>query len=36
MTDPFYFISHHALLRQKTPEQVKTLLSYVDKHYSAE
>lgn len=34
--DPFYFISHHTLLRQKTPDQVKALLSYVDKHYSAE
>ncbi len=36
VADPFYFISHHTLLRQKTPDQVKALLSYVDKHYSAE
>lgn len=33
--DPFYFISHHVLLRQKSPDQVKALLSYIDKHYSA-
>ena len=31
--DPFYFISHHALLRMKTADQVKALISYVDKHY---
>lgn len=32
--DPFYYISHHTLLRQKTPDQVKALLKYVDRHYS--
>ena len=33
--NPFYFISHHTLPRQETPDQVKALLSYVDKHCSA-
>ena len=32
---PFYFVSHHSLLRMKSPDQVKALLSYVDRHYSA-
>ena len=31
----FYFVSQHTLLRQKSPDQVKALLSYVDRHYSA-
>ena len=33
--DPFYYISHHTLLRQKSPDQVKALLRYVDRHYSS-
>lgn len=33
--NPFYFVSHHSLLRMKSPDQVKALLSYVDRHYSA-
>ncbi len=33
--DPFYYISHHALLRQKSNEEVKRLLRFVEKHYSA-
>ena len=32
--DPFYCISHHTLLRQKSQDQVKALLRYVDRHYS--
>ena len=34
--DPFYYISHHALLRQKSNEEVKRLLRFVEKHYSAQ
>lgn len=33
--DPFYYISHHALLRQKSPEQVKALLKFVERNYTA-
>ena len=33
--NPFYFVSHHSLLRMRSPDQVKALLSYVDRHYSA-
>ena len=33
--DPYYFISHHSLLRQKSPDQVKALINYVDKYYSS-
>ena len=32
--DPFYYISHHALLRQKSVEEVRALLSFAAKHYS--
>lgn len=34
--DPFYYISHHALLRQKSNEEVKALLKFVEKNYSAQ
>lgn len=32
--DPFYYVSHHSLLRQKSPDQVKALLNCVDRHCS--
>jgi len=32
--DPFYYLSHHALLRQKSIEEVRGLLRFVEKHYS--
>ena len=32
--DPFYYLSHHTLLRRKTSDQVRALLNYVDRHYS--
>ena len=32
--DPFYYISHHALLRKKSVEEVRGLLRFVEKHYS--
>ena len=31
--DPFYFLAHHALLRQKSPAQVKRMLQYLDEKY---
>ena len=31
--DPFSFLSHHALLRQKAPGQVKKLLQSMDQKY---
>ena len=33
--DFFYYISHHALLRQKSTEEVRGLLRFVEKHYSS-
>ena len=32
--DPFYYSSHHALLRQKSVEEIRALLSFVEKRYS--
>lgn len=31
--DPCYFLSHHGLLRQKSPSQVRDLLRYLEKRY---
>lgn len=33
--DPFYYISHHGMLRQKSPEQQKALLKFVERNYTA-
>ena len=33
--DPFYFLAHHALLRQKTPAQVKRMLQFLDEKYGS-
>ena len=34
--DPFFYISYHALRRQKSNDEVKKLLICVEKHYSAQ
>ena len=33
--DPFYFLGHHALLRQKSPAQVKRMLQFLGEQYGS-